>query len=123
MPDFHRTRPPAIDWDGATERRTPDPDDYVTHAELDRRLDQGRKVMIAHFDDRFDALENLIKSGFPNGDPRKHCEVHEGFIADAADKRALWKSVREKTLTGGVYSALGFLLLAVWEAIKTGVHK
>lgn len=91
----------------------------VTHEDLE----EGRKFMAAHFDDRFDALEKLIRDGFPGGDPRSHREVHEGFIRAAADNHALWKSVREKTVSGAIWSALGLVLLAVWEAVKAGVHK
>ena len=120
MTDPTTTRPPERTGD---ERRTTNPDDCVTHAQLDRRLEFGRTAMIQHFDDRFDGLESLIKSGFPGGDPRRHCEVHEGFIQDAEDRRALWKSVREKTITGGVYALAGFVAMAVWEAIKIGVVK
>ena len=121
MPEFRRTQPPPEGT--GDDRLTTNPDDCVTHAKLDRRLESGRAFMLTHIDAKFDHLENLIKSGFPNGDPRKHCEVHEGFIRAAADNHALWKSVREKTVSGAIWSALGLLILAVWEAIKVGVHK
>lgn len=120
MPDFQNSRPrsgPDVD------RRTPSPDDYVTHAELDQRLAEGRAAMIKHFDARFDDLERLLRTGFPNGDPAKHREAHEGLIQEAADSKALWRSVKEKTITSGVWAALGMLLLAVWEYVKAGVHK
>lgn len=94
-----------------------------THEEVDRKLTEGRVIMIAHIDTQFFQLKELIKSGFPHGDPSKHREVHEAFIRDAEDRRALWKAVREKTITGAVYSALIFIALAIWEAVKSGVIK
>ncbi len=32
-----------------------------------------------HMDERFDALEKLIKSGFPGGDPEEHRKVYERY--------------------------------------------
>ena len=36
-----------------------------------------------HMDERFDALEKLIKSGFPDGNPEEHRKVHERYIKGA----------------------------------------
>lgn len=94
-------------------------DSAVTHADLE----EGRKIMAQHFDTRFDGLEKIIKSGFPNGDPIEHRKVHEGYIKDAAERSALWRSVREKTLTGVIW---GFLILIggiVWEWFKAEVKR
>lgn len=99
------------------------PNTPPTHEEVDRKLTEGRVIMISHIDTRFDQLRDLIKSGFPGGDPAKHREVHEALIRDAEDRRTLWKAVREKTITGGVYSAVIFIALAVWESVKSGVIK
>lgn len=97
--------------------------DAVTREELDKKLVEGRTIMSNHIDTKFAEVTTLIKSGFPDNDPRKHRELHEALIEEAADRRELWKSVREKTVTGAVYSGLIFIGLAIWEAIKTGVLK
>ena len=89
----------------------------VTHEDLE----EGRKFMAAHFDDRFDALEKLIREGFPNGDPRSHREVHEGYIKDAADRAALWKSIRDKLITSAVYAGALLIASAVWEHITSTI--
>ena len=119
MSDFSRTRPPP-DWTGPERRK---PGDFVTREEMESRLQEGRKTMTDHFDERFDDLERVLRDGFPGGNPAKHREVHEGFMQEAADARALWKSVKEKSITSGVWAGLGLLLLAVWEYLKVSVHK
>jgi hypothetical protein len=111
------------DWDGRTERRSPTPNAPVTHGELDQRLSENRAFISRHLDISFQELQDLIKSGFPDGDPHKHREVHERLLRQLSDKRELWKEVREKTISGAVYSALIFIALAIWEAIKSGVLK
>lgn len=91
----------------------------VTHEDLER----GRQIMAAHIDERFDQLVSLIKSGFPNGDPESHRRVHEGYIQEAADRAALWKSLREKTITGVVWGLLVLLGTVLWEWFKAEVRK
>lgn len=132
---FRNTRPPEP-WDGVTERRgrvrppAPPPDSEcdkaclgVIDARIAAQLEEGREAMIAHIDKEFEALRVLIKSGYPDGDPVGHRLVHEGYIREAADRSALWKSVREKTVTGAVWAIILLLANAVWEAIRAGVHK
>lgn len=102
---------------------TPVQQDVVTKEELEKKLLEGRSIMSSHIDTKFAEVTTLIKSGFPDNDPRKHREVHEALIQEAKDRRELWKSVREKTISGAVYSGLIFIALAIWEAIKSGVLK
>lgn len=68
-----------------------------------------------------DTINKLAHAAFPDGNMAGHKSAHESFIGDAADKRALFKSVREKTVTGIVYSTLIFVGLAIWEAIKRSI--
>ena len=112
MPNAENNGPPG--WDGQTERRSPTPNAAVTHGDLDQRLSETKTHISRHMDTRFQELQNLIKSGFPNGDPIKHREMHEELLRQLLDRRELWKSIREKTITGAVYSALIFIALAVW---------
>ena len=86
-------------------------------------MDVKQNDAMRHMDARFDQLEKLIKSGFPHGDPDAHRRVHETFISEAAERAALKKSIIEKIVTGGVWSVIVLVALAVWEYLKTGVHK
>jgi hypothetical protein len=70
-----------------------------------------------------DVLEKKIESGFPLGDPIEHRKVHEQCIKDAAERAALWKSVREKTITGIIWAGLILLSTSLWEYLKTLVKQ
>lgn len=63
-------------------------------------------------------LHKKIESGFPDGDLVEHRKVHENYIKHAAERAALWKSVREKTVTGIVWAGLMLIGSALWEFIK-----
>lgn len=123
MTDFRPSRQHDADWDGYTERRAArvaadgsgDPNRPVTKAELMEALRDHRHSTREFIATKFTELEELIRDGFPDGDPRGHREVHEGYISRAADRAALWKSLREKLVSGGVMAAVGFILVAVWN--------
>lgn len=63
-------------------------------------------------------LHKKIDSGFPDGDLVEHRKVHENYIKQAAERAALWKSVREKTVTGIVWAGLMLIGSALWEFIQ-----
>ena len=63
-------------------------------------------------------LHKKIDSGFPDGDLVEHRKVHENYIKQVAERAALWKSVREKTVTGIVWAGLMLIGSALWEFIK-----
>ena len=90
-----------------------------------RRIDRraGNEDLRLHFDRRFDSLEKTIESAFPDGDLDGHRRSHETVIAAANDRASMWKAVREKTVSGGVYAALGLLIMAIWEYFKAEVKK
>lgn len=79
--------------------------------------------VVLHIDARFDEVTALIRSGFPDGDLDTHRKVHEGYMQEARDRAALWKSVREKTVTGVVWAMIGFIALACWEYMKAELRK
>lgn len=89
----------------------------VTHEDLEA----GRRIMASHIDDRFDALEKLIESGFPEGDLTTHRKVHEGYIKDAADRAALFRAVREQIVKGLTWALLLLIGSAVWEHLARSI--
>ena len=116
------------DWDGYTERRhvpTPPapPGSPLTREYLDEALSKNRHATREFVGNKFEELEELIKSGFPNGDPVSHCKVHEGLITKAEERRAFWKSVFEKIATGAIYTAVIAVATAVWTWIKSEAVK
>lgn len=108
-------------WDG-TERRN------ATSSEIQllaATIAQGREEQRAHFDAKLDELIKLIRSGFPNDDPVEHRKVHESYIKEAKERSEMYRSMRDRLLSGGaltVFGVLGTLLYwvaqAAWEAFK-----
>lgn len=132
MTDFRPSQQHTTsDWDGYTERRSVGthlvppggPGDPVTREYLDEALRQNRHATRDFVAGKFVELESLIRDGFPGGDPTTHRRVHEGYIRDADDRAALWKSVKEKIVSGAVYAALVAVAMAVWQWIKSEAQK
>lgn len=76
--------------------------------------------VVAYIDDRID---EKMAEAFVDGDPAKHKAEHQELINAAMDRKALWKSVREKVLSGGVWAAILFLSSVAWEWFKREVSK
>lgn len=89
-------------------------DNPITHEDL---LEYQQQLK-THFDERVDELIELIKSGFPEGDPSAHRKVHEGYIKEAAARDELKSKIIEKIITGGVWGGLLFVGTLVWEYVK-----
>jgi len=115
-------------WDGFTERRTVagapgNPGDPVTREYLDAALRDNRHATREFVGNKFSELEELIRDGFPYGDPTSHRKVHEVLIDRAEKRQAFWRSVFEKVATGGIYAALIAVGTAVWQYVKSEAHK
>jgi len=76
-----------------------------------------------HIHSRLHSLDKKVDSGFPEGDLAAHRKVHEQYIKDAAARASLWKSVREKTITGIIWASLILLSTSLWEYLKTLVKQ
>jgi hypothetical protein len=71
----------------------------------------------------YSAKQDLIANGFPNSDPEGHRKAHELFIKHAEAKAVFWGKMRDEAAKYGILGVLGFILMAVWIAIKNEVHK
>lgn len=90
----------------------------------ERRQDaDARTRLTEHTDRRFDELEALIRSGFPDGDLDGHRRAHAAVIAIQNEKDKLWSEVRTKIVTGAVWGACGLLALAAWEYLKAEIRR
>lgn len=76
-----------------------------------------------HFDKRFDELEKMLRSAFPDGDLDGHRRAHQTVMAAAADREARWKAVWEKTISGSIWAGIVLLAAALWEYIKDQVKR
>lgn len=84
-------------------------------------VEEKHQQLFQHIDARFEDLNKKIESGFPYGDLIEHRKVHESYIKEAAERAALWKSVREKTITGIVWAGLMLIGSALWEFAKVAL--
>ena len=91
----------------------------VTH----EHIQSYQAALRQHFDKRFDELEKMLRSAFPDGDLDGHRRAHQTVIAAAADRATLWKSVREKTISGSIWAGIVLLAAALWEYIKDQVKR
>lgn len=132
MPGLRQSRQPDADWDGRTENRNAgtqvtdgsgDPNRPVTKAELHEALRDHRHSTREFIGTKFAELEEMIRDGFPYGDPASHRKVHEVLIDKAEKRQAFWRNVWEKVATGGIYAALVAVGTAVWQYVKSEAHK
>ena len=86
----------------------------------ERRKTDG---LYKHIDDRFDALEKLIKSGFPDGDPEEHRKVHEARIKEAKDRAEVRLAVKKSLYSSGIWAAILFVLAALASYIGIEVKR
>jgi hypothetical protein len=90
---------------------------------LDEALRINRHSTREFVSGEFAKLEDLIREGFPYGDPSSHRKVHETLIQKAEDRNKFWRGVWEKVATGAIYAALISVATAVWQYIKSEAHK
>lgn len=92
-------------------------------ARIKQRLDNYAREEAQRFDAKFDELKALLRSAFPGGDPEEHRRYHDEAIEFMRERRELWKSIRERSITGLVWAALIALGSAVWHylQLKLGV--
>ena len=86
----------------------------------DRRRSDGFQQ---HMDERFDALEKLIKSGFPDGNPEEHRKVHERHIKEAKEKEEVRLAVKKSLYSSGTWLAILTLLAALASYFGIEVRK
>jgi hypothetical protein len=79
--------------------------------------------LTAHMDKQFAALQATFAQAFPGGDAHGHRLAHERAIRDASAWDRIKADAISKALTGGFLVALGWLVLAVWEAFKHEVRR
>lgn len=86
-------------------------------------LEAQSEALMEHMDASKRELEDLIKSGFPEGDPTSHRKVHEKYIKDAEDRAEFYKNLKESTVKGIVWCLVLFIGNAIWHYIQNEVRK
>lgn len=121
-------------WNGVDRRsdKRPDDDEPLTRGEFEKRIAGFRhytaeaiNTRFATFEEkllsRIEELDATLKSGFPDGDPDLHRKDHETKIRLDNEKAELYKSVREKVITSGVWGMFVLLAMAIWEYLKSNI--
>jgi hypothetical protein len=71
---------------------------------------------------RMDAVEQWQRDAVPNADPHGHRRYHELMIEDISARKALRKTIVEKSVAGLVWGTLVFIAVASWNYIKALVR-
>ena len=69
-------------------------------------------------DEHYSRMESLVKSSVPDGDFVEHRRYHEKLVADAADRKAMWKGARDNAVKSASWIAIVFIATALWNAAK-----
>ena len=69
-------------------------------------------------DEHYSRMESLVKSSVPDGDLIEHRRYHERLVADAADRKAMWKGARDNAVKSGSWIVAVFVATAIWNAAK-----
>lgn len=94
-----------------------DPRDIADFVES--RLDDMEHRLVAHMDTKFGEVRTLFLSGFPEGDAILHREYHKEQIELLKSRKALNRSVLEKLVSGGAWSALLAMAAALWMWVQS----
>lgn len=84
---------------------------------LEESVLKNEKILENHVTQTNTKLADISK-GFPGGDADAHRRYHETQIALVEEKRKLRIAISEKTISGIIWSAIVFVGIAAWTAIK-----
>lgn len=90
-----------------------------TEAKLSEMENRLSEKMEGHFVE----LKKLFMDAFPGGDPHGHRIAHEKSIKEKDRWDRIRFSVLEKVTSGGVWAAIAFVGLALWEQFKHEAKK
>lgn len=90
---------------------------------VDDAMTKHEQRMTTMFKAEFGQLHTLITAAFPNGDVHGHKVAHEKQIDSAKWWDQLKADFITKAFTTGMLAAMGFLLMAAWEAVKGEARK
>lgn len=113
-------------YEGPERRVQPLTEDRVAlmiEEAIDESMTKHEAKMTAMIRNEFNTLQELIKAAFPGGDPHGHRIAHEKAIRDASRWDQLKADFISKAFTTGMMAAVGFLLIAAWEAVKGEIKK
>lgn len=84
----------------------------------DERLDDLERFRDIEFKNWKTDMERRFAEAFPGGDHVGHCRYHQLMIDDIEAKKKLRQAIAEKTISGLVWSAIVFLVVAALNYLK-----
>lgn len=115
-----------IDYSGPERRNGALTEDRVAlmiQEAVSKALASHEQHLTLHMDKQFALLQKTFAEAFPDGDPHGHRIAHEKAIRNATGWDKLKAEVAGKVLTAGVWVAIAWTALALWEAVKHEVRK
>jgi hemerythrin len=61
--------------------------------------------------------EDFLKA-FPNEDPRAHRDAHDAWISESQERARMYREVKTKIVTGGVWAVFVAVCTACWVYFK-----
>lgn len=126
MEDFQNSQMPQPPTVTLNNRRVGDPlspvielvkQIHASQVTLDAKL---TRHMSEETHELAEAIADLIKDSFPEGDPSGHRKYHEASIKKAEAQAEFWNDLKKSVARWGVVGVLGFIALASWKALLLG---
>ncbi|NBW08737.1 MAG: hypothetical protein EBR82_12010 [Caulobacteraceae bacterium] len=86
-------------------------------------LQTHEKKMFHRIDEKFNQLNETIKSAFPSGDVHGHRVAHEKENEQKEGWKKLKAELLSKFLSAGLWVATGWLAYSIWQSFKHEVLK
>lgn len=115
-----------MDYVGPERRQSALTEDRVAlmiQEAVQKALAAHEQHLTLHMDKQFASLRQTFSEAFPGGDPHGHRIAHEKAIRNATGWDKLKSEVASKFLTAGLWVAVGWMAIAIWEAFKHEVKK
>ena len=115
-----------MDYVGPERRQSALTEDRVAlmiQEAVQKALAAHEQHLTLHMDKQFASLRQTFSEAFPGGDPHGHRLAHEKAIRNATGWDKLKAEVASKFLTAGLWVAVGWMAIAIWEAFKHEVKK
>lgn len=85
---------------------------------IEERIKDSRETEIVLMNKRFDSMEQMFKSAFPDGDPRKHRDYHQEQIDYIREQREFYADLKKKSAFGLLVFFASAIGMAMWEYLK-----
>ena len=64
---------------------------------------------------------DMVAAAFPGGDFEGHKRYHQALIQTLEEKRAFYRSLKEKTLLGILWALVVWLGMAIWHELANNI--